>query len=56
MGGTTVICDSCGHIIHTGQPAQTLHQAMAALASAARQLGYTVESVTLAKAKDGEVA
>lgn len=50
--GTTVICDNCGHVIHTGQPAQTLTQTMAALASAARALGYVVESVAFTRRKD----
>lgn len=54
---TTVICDSCGHVVHTGQPHPTLHQAMTALVSAARALGYAVESVTFTRAKDeGETA
>ena len=42
---TTVICDSCGNVVHTGRPHPTLTEAMASLAAAAKSLGYVVESV-----------
>ena len=54
---TTVICDSCGHVVHTGQPDPTLTKAMTILADAARALGYAVESVAFTRLKDeGETA
>ena len=49
---TTVICDHCGHPVPTGQPPTSLHNAMLALATAAKTLGYTVRSVDFVQAND----
>ena len=47
---TTVICDHCGHPVPTGQPPTSLHNAMLALSTAAKALGYTVRSVDFVQA------